>query len=276
MTQSITGILLGSLLWFTSDWLALHHFQSPNAGGVLRVLCIYFFVGNFFTTFSSLFSAFQDVLANKLVEFVRSWGIVAFTIYFWTTHGTVVNFATAWILGTITALFVIAAYFFGKYWAILRLGRIEITRNLLSEYFGYSFWILIGANAGVILGQIDQQMIVNLLSPEAAGYYANFLSLSTIFNVFLGPLLGFLFPLYSELIHRDSKESIHHLNRILFTYFPAFSFIVSGFLFALAAPLTLFLFGEKYALSAELLQHMAPFIVFNILIQITFSALAGF
>lgn len=50
-------------------------------------------------------------------------------------------------------------------------------KSMIREYYKYAFWIFLGINAGVLIMQVDQQMIVNILGPEASGFYTVYLSL---------------------------------------------------------------------------------------------------
>ncbi|MDR0282620.1 MAG: hypothetical protein LBI53_04945 [Candidatus Peribacteria bacterium] len=54
--------------------------------------------------------------------------------------------------------------------------------------------------------QIDQQMVVNILGPEAAGYFSNFSALLMVFTLIVTPLFTLLFPLTTELITKNDLK----------------------------------------------------------------------
>lgn len=54
---------------------------------------------------------------------------------------------------------------------------------MLKDYTKYAMWAFVGANVGSLFGNVIQQMVIYFLGDEAAGYYANFLSLFLIGNV---------------------------------------------------------------------------------------------
>jgi O-antigen/teichoic acid export membrane protein len=62
--------------------------------------------------------------------------------------------------------------------------------------------VIVASQWWILLGSIDQQMIIYFLGPTAAGYYTNYNSLLMIYWIFLGPLFGFLFPITTELIEK--------------------------------------------------------------------------
>lgn len=64
-------------------------------------------------------------------------------------------------------------------------GQFEWDQPMLKEYRNYALWAFIGVNVNNIFGQIIQQMVIFFLGAEAAGYYANFLSLFLIGHVII-------------------------------------------------------------------------------------------
>jgi O-antigen/teichoic acid export membrane protein len=73
-------------------------------------------------------------------------------------------------------------------------------------------------------------MIVVILGSKAAGYYANYLSLFTLYGLFAFPLIGILFPIMTELITKKHTEKIQLLLSILYKYFSVFGLMIGAFL----------------------------------------------
>jgi O-antigen/teichoic acid export membrane protein len=59
--QFVSGLLIAAVLWFGSDWLALHYFRAPDAALLLKYFSLYFIIINLFQVISSLFIAVQNV-----------------------------------------------------------------------------------------------------------------------------------------------------------------------------------------------------------------------
>lgn len=51
-------------------------------------------------------------------------------------------------------------------------------------------------------------MVAYYLGAEAAGYYANFLSLFLIGNIVVSPIMSLIFPMVSELIEKKDKKKL--------------------------------------------------------------------
>lgn len=73
----------------------------------------------------------------------------------------------------------------------------EYSMEQFKEIFKYALWILLTANVGIVLSQIDMQLILLMLGPKDAGYYTNYLSLIGIPFLIVTPLITFIFPVVS-------------------------------------------------------------------------------
>lgn len=138
-----------------------------------------------------------------MMDFVRMvllMGIVC-GLWFLELH-TIEYYAWAWSLSITLGAVISIMLIITKYH---RYFTLEGWRFSLQEYkhvFKYAFWVMLSANVGMLLSQIDMQMVVYMLGPEAAGYYTNYLSLIRIPFLFLLPGVYFLFPVFSDLLKR--------------------------------------------------------------------------
>ena len=275
-TQFVTAILIALGLWFGADWLAAEYFQSPIAAKILKYFCFYFLGINLFQTLQSIFIAFQKTFDYQFVEFVKIWATVWFTFFcFFTEKGTIEWYSLNWLLGLGVGILIAGLLYRKKYRSSLMQGSFEWNKPILKEYRNYALWAFIGANVGNVFGQIIQQMVVYFLGAEAAGYYANFLSLFYIGNVLLGPIMGIIFPMVSELIEKKDEKKLWLLFSFFYNYFSVLILSISILFIALWSEIAIALFGEKYQTSGQLLSRSWIFLIFNILTGFNFSVLAG-
>lgn len=276
LMQWISGLLVWWWLWLWADWLATHYFHSPETISIIKLFSLYFIAINFLQAFSSVYTAFQDVLYEKVIEMVRMYSVLIFTIVFWLTQSislTTASYAWMWWLGVWLSLSIFL--FVLKYAKTLRVGKFAWSSALLKKQIKYAFWVFLGMNAWVLLWQVDQQMIITILWSESAGYYTNYLSLFTLYAIFAYPLVGLLFPVMTELITKKYDEKIKVLLSILYKYFSVFGLAMGVFLAVLWPVISWVLYGHSFIYSWVLLSYAAGFIVFNILLAINFSLLAG-
>jgi O-antigen/teichoic acid export membrane protein len=77
----------------------------------------------------------------------------------------------------------------------------------LKQHFSYALWVFLVANVANLLGQVDQQVVVNILGTESAGLFSNFQALLMVFILVVSPLFGFMFPVTTELMSKqDTKK----------------------------------------------------------------------
>jgi len=275
-TQTFTAILIAFWLWFGADWLWNNYFHSLFAVDALKVFSLWFIVYNLFSTLENIFKSFQDTFVYKLVEFIRMWWIVLFTIIIFFSHNwNVLTYSIAWFVGAVVWLFVAFLIFLRKYRKILNKWKIEINKETTKQIFSYSIWVIIGSQAWILLSQIDQQMIIYFLGPEQAGYYTAYLSLLTIYSIILWPLFSFLFPITTELAEKKETWKLSMMLNMFLKYFVLFGIYWWIFLFVFWPMIAFVLFWDKFTFSWELLKLWWMFIFLNIIVSILFPILAG-
>lgn len=274
--QILTSIVIVLFLYFGADWLANYYFHSPDAVSILQYFCIYFFAINIFQVLWSVFLSFQDTFNNKFIEFVRIVGITLFTLlFFWIEQWTLINYSLAWIFGLFLWLLISLIIFFRKYWDVFREGKLVYDKSMLYTFWRYSLWTFLSMNAGILLGMIDQQMVIIILWPESAGYYTNYQSLLNIFLVIISPIFMLLLPLFTEIFAKKDWKKLQLLQNFLYSYFGLFTLSLASLLAVLGPEIAVILYGEKFLLSGKLLMLGAVFYILNSLLSINFTILAS-
>ena len=188
VTQMITSTVLAICMFFGASWLATHYFENPQAAIVLHILVIQFFADNIFRTINTFFLAIQDTKLHKLTDFLRGLMvmIVVCALWFFEAH-TITTYAWAWSLGMLFGVFMSIVFIVSKYHSYFSFDGWRFSPSEYRRVFRYAFWVMLSANVGMLLGQIDMQMVIYMLGTEAAGYYTNYLSLIRIPFLFLLP-----------------------------------------------------------------------------------------
>ena len=274
--QFFTAIWISLCLWFGADWLSAEYFQSPISAKILKYFCLYFLGINLFQTLQSIFIAFQKTFDYQFVEFIKIWTTVWFTFFcFFTGRWTIEWYSLNWLLGLGVGILIAGFLYWFKYRTLLMQGCFEWDKPMLKEYRNYALWAFLGANIGNVFGQIIQQMVVYFLGAEAAGYYANFLSLFYIGNMIIWPIMGLILPIVSQLSEQKNYENLNQLTSFFYNYFSIVGFSISALLVSFWPELAIIAFWEKFYISGELLIYAWFFLIFNILSMFNFSCLWG-
>lgn len=203
-TQMASTTILALCMFFGASWLNDHYFHSTGQATILlHILVLQFFADNIFRTISTFFQAIQDTRSQKSMDFLRMFLLMCIVcgLWFFDFH-TITNYAWAWSISVSTAVFVSIFILVSKYHSYFVFSGWKLDRSEYIRVFKYAFWVMLSANVGMLLSQIDMQMVVYMLGAESAGYYTNYLSLIRIPFLFLLPGVYFLFPVFSDLLKR--------------------------------------------------------------------------
>jgi O-antigen/teichoic acid export membrane protein len=276
IAQIISGLFFGGILFRGADRLAENYFHSPSIGNIIKVFALYFVGVNIIQLLSSIYSAFQDIIAYNSAELVRLRSTLAFTLVFWLTDTlNITNLTIAWISWLGWSIITAIIFFLYKYRLPVQTGKIVWNNKQLQSVMRYAFWVFIGANASTILGQIDQQMAIVLLGPTTAGLYSNFYSLLSLYTIPIGPILGIILPLAMEALANKQEKNFNWMQNVIYRYFSIFALSMTGIFMMLWPEIATILYGEKFSYSGTLLYYVAGFIIFHLLLSINRSFMAA-
>lgn len=278
--QVPTSLLIWGALFFGSDFLATHYFHSKELATetayVLKVFSLFFIWMNLYQIVNTVFGATQNTKYQKWTEIIRMLAILGFTMFYWLwDKWSLNNYSWTWIYWLwFWIIFSYILFFFKYYLPYLKDARIYYDKKMLKEIFAYAVWVLLAANVGTILWQLDMQLIIYLLWPMEAGYYTNYLSIIWIPFLVITPIFWFLFPVISELSSKNETDKITTIKTMFYKYFSIIAIIVSVFAFVFAKEIAIILYSEKFRMSWIIMQYSIFFLIFNFLLQINFQILA--
>ncbi len=274
--QVVVWTILAALMYFFADWIAIHHFKSPQAAQIIRTLCWFFIGNNFLQTFQSIFISFQDTKSSNITNTSNLYSTLIFATIFWLSQSlTIDTFALSWIGWVFVGIVVAWLFFVYSYRHTLRHWKFIIEKQVLNIQLKYAFWVFLWANVGSLLWQVDQQLVVNFLWSKQAWYYSNFFTLLSLYNIVITPILSIVFPLVTELITKKDFYKLQLLQNILYKVFSVLVLSVWWLFLAFWPEISVILFGQKFLPSGQLTQYIAPFLIFNALLSINFWILAG-
>ncbi len=274
--QIFTSVIIIVVLYFGAEWFATRYFHSPDAGVILQYFCLYFFSINIFQVLGAIFLSFQDTFNNKFVEFVRIASIFLFTwSFFLLGQQNIINYSWGWISGLFFAVGIALIIFFRKYRSIFSKWKITYDKSMLHKFWNYSLWTFLSMNVGVLLWFVDQQMVVVLLWPESAGYYANYQSLLNISWILIWPIFALLLPLFTEIFAKEDWKKLSLLQNFLYSYFWIFALSLWVLLALLWPEIATVLYGAKFLMSWKLLMLGAGFLFLQFLLSVNFTILAS-
>jgi O-antigen/teichoic acid export membrane protein len=210
------------------------------------------------------------------METWRMYGTLIFVVIFRLTNSlNISNFGISWIMWLCLGIFVAIIIFWKKYGHTLKHWKLKIDKKIIKTQLKYAFWIFLWTNAWALLGQVDQQIIINFLGAKQAGYYTIFFTLLTAYGIIILPIIGLVFPIVTELITKQDKTRLGLMQTMFYKYFSVFALSISVIFFILGPNIASIFFWVKFIYAWNLLSYIAPFLVINVLIGINYSFLAG-
>lgn len=267
-------IAIGMFLW--ADFLAENYFKSSTATNTLKIFTLYFLWINIFQILWVFFSSIQNTFALKVIGFIRMSFVLLWTIYIYIMDiWSIITFSYAWIGWLYIAVVFSILIFYTKYfWRYFKNVSIIWEKELFMSIFKYWLLVFLWAQAWVILGQIDMQMIIYILGVTQAWYYTNYLSIVSIPFMIIGPIFALLFPMFSEMHSTWQTQKIRLVKEVFTNNFILIGLAVNMLLFTFAIPISYVLFWEKFITSWVILQYSVLFLSFNYLFQVNFNILA--
>ncbi len=208
LAQIITTIAISLFLWFGGDWLATNYFHNSDAAPLLRRFIWYFAGINIIQVIQVIFKSFQDVIREKSIEAVRLWSSLALAgrVFWFSGSPSVLWFGSARAYGMVVAVVVWLVLFVSRYARLLWAKPIW-DKQLIRDFGWYAIYTFLAMNVGLLLWQADQQMVNFFLGNKEAGYYSNFLALTFMATMVLGPLSSFMYALFAELFAKNNQTA---------------------------------------------------------------------
>lgn len=225
-------------------------------------------------TMNTFFQSIQDTKLQKSIDFARMFLLMCLVcgLWFLDMH-TIQAYAWSWSAAILGGLFLSVSVLAYKYHSYFTFDGWFFSWASYRDILKYAIWVMLSANVGMLLSQIDMQMVVYMLGVEAAGYYTNYLSLIRIPFLFLLPGVYFLFPVFSDLLKRGEERKVIAIHAFTYELFSILGLMMTSFFILFGTTLTTTLFGPGYETSGTILLYSAPFLLFNFLLQIDFQIL---
>jgi len=273
--QIFTALIIACVLWFAAPRLAVHYFHSESAIVALKYFCFYFLWINLFQTLQSIFIAIQDTFSNQFIEFIRQRSIFWFTVlFFFTWKASIENYSLNWIFGLWIGIIVALIFFGRKHSKELLQWKFEFNKTLAKEYIKYALWCFIWLEVSVVFWNLIQQFIIIFLWAEPAWYYTNFISLFSIVNIIVWPILWLIFPMISEIIAKKDNWKLKLVYSFFYTYLTIAILLLISFLIPMGKETWYILLWTKFAFSWTLLSYWVIFTLFSMFTWFNFSVLA--
>jgi len=268
-----TAFLLGAMLFFFHDWLALNYFHNPSLSRPL----LYFSSLFVFTGISVLVTNYYGI-TGRLGRYASFTNVR--TILMLLLSILVMLFAPAEQLLTLyfgawLASFALTLILYALGVPFLELLTARVDRDVAASVWRYATFMFLSAAGGVLLTNLDVLFITYFRPPIEVGFYAIAIPLAGLFLVLTEPLSIFLQPV---IIHHHHRRSTARLRSVLSSIYNAGVFFLLPFTLLLAVfsrEAIIVMFGPEYAAASVALSILSVCFFFRALQSLNFAFLYG-
>jgi len=271
--QLISSLVIGSIFFILSDYLAQHYFQNQDASLMLKLLVVYILGSIFFIVLKGTFNGFQKMFLFSSVELAKNSFVLLFALLFLRLGYGALAPALAYV-AVCAALFLLYLPFALRTFSFFTYKITDfqkISRRVL--FFGIPLFAV--SVADKVIGYIDTLLLTYFRSLTEVGIY-NVVLPSSLILLYVGSALSVtLFPLVTELW---TKKDISRLCKgIDLIYRNLYIVVIPAIftIFAFAPEFLVSFFGEDYKTGSYALQILLVGVLFFTLAIINNSIISG-
>jgi O-antigen/teichoic acid export membrane protein len=266
ITVGVLGLLVVALLWAFQGVVGRVLITDNKALSVLLILIALAPLDAFDNVLQQLAAVFTrpKVIFFRRQVFGPAFKVVAIAAVM-LLHGDVYLLAIGYLAGPFIGICLYVAVLVGEWrrqglWSHLHLGALELP---VRELFGFSLPLLSSDLSVVMRSSVVVMMLGYFQSTGAVAEYRAVLPVAGL-NMLVFEAFGFLFtPLASRMFARGDHDGISQLFWQTSLWITVLTFPVLLVTCALAEPLTVVLFGQRYAHAGTLLAVLAIGHYFN-------------
>ncbi|GIW66072.1 MAG: succinoglycan biosynthesis transporter [Candidatus Parcubacteria bacterium] len=245
-------LLLISLFFIFSIFLLFKDFHSRL---IALIIFIFTFISHLKYIITNIFQALKKMEYDGLSFIIENFSIFIFVVFLVRNFPDSFYLSLSYLIGIVISL-IYCLFIFSKFFRLKDL-------HFVSDYFKYFLIngtpLLFFGILGFIFFSTDQIVLGYLRGSEEVGYYSLASKIIINLNLIISLFLASFLPNFSEI--RDNKQRVLGiLNKVLIYNFLIY-FILITILILIPKNLLIFILGDNYAFTIDLLKFLAPFIL---------------
>jgi len=240
-----TSVIVGLVVYFLADYLAINFFHSPGSVLFIKLLAVLLFFLTIERFFKYVFLGFKKPYYFSISNFVKSLLIILFAFFFFMQSPSPITAIYAYLLAHLIVFIgslILTRYLFPKFKKYNTWWENKLFKRVI--IFGMSLFLILISN--LIITNTDTLMLTYFRSLAEVGFYQAALPTSELLKILPTAITFVLTPLAASLFVQKKRKDIKQLYELVQNYM--FIFIIPiGFLFMFFAPLVLRVsFGAAY------------------------------
>lgn len=267
--QIITNSIIIILVYAFSDYLSSNYFCSQadlscitQAGLVLKLMAIAFFLDSFSQVLKFVFQGFKKMNYFSGIELIRMLLITIFILIGFKLNYRLESPIAAYIITPIILFIIFSWILVKKVFPKFSKSHLIINKKLFKRISKYSIHILAIGVGGIILGNTDIMMLTYFTGLTSVALYSVALPTTKVLLYFPRALSGVLLPLTSELWSKKKIKILAAGVESLYKY----SFIIiiplALMIFSFSDLVINVFFGKSYMPAANVMKILSVGMIF--------------
>ncbi len=262
------------ILFFGSDYLAIHYFHNPLASILLKYFALVLWLISFFIL-NAAFQGYQQTTFMTLMDFLKILFVFILTLVLFKFLGRfyapIIAYVISFIIMPFLTLFIFLRFTFPDFFKV----KGKMPKWLVKKFFAFGISVSIVTVGTMLIGYTDNLFLAFFRNVEDVAIYNVSLPIVTLLWFFAQGMSFVLLPLSAELWCRKKKKMLAVWVEKIQKYL--FILIIPLILLMLAYPELIIkvLFDEKYVLASLPLQILAVGTVFYSISFVNSTILIG-
>lgn len=273
--QLFVGFIIAAIFFTFSDQIALQFFHIQEAGLLIKIQAITFFLIGFAEFLAGFYNGMQKPQLAALYDTIRLTVVILASLLLIVIGSFFIqNLMIVWLLSYVAIIIFYAVVFLKRHSTLISVP-LEKYGDVIKDLKTYSIPLMLGIAADLILSKSDVLILTFMKGVQDVAFYEVAYPTSRLMLLLIAPFSFVLFPMVSKMYFDKQKE---HIKNIL-------QFAYNSGLFMLAPVMALLLiypevvlrvlFSEKYVQVARATQIFTAGVFFLVFSQINFSILSG-
>lgn len=273
--QLITNSVILLLVYLFSNYLSIHFFHNEQAGFVLKLMAIAFFIDSFVFVLKFAFQGFQKMMLFANIDLVRMALITVIILIGFRLNYKILSPVAAYIAAPVILMLIFAPILLKKVFPEFTDSKFILGKSLFKRIYKYSIFVMATGAGGAILGYTDSIVLTYFSGLKSVGLYNVALPTARVLTFFPMAIMGILIPLTSELWVKKQKILLRDGIELLYKYSIMVITPLALVMISFAELLITVLFGKEYLLAGNALRILSIGMIFATLYTINYSFFSG-
>ena len=273
--QLFTDSVVIIVLYVLSDFLAANYFKYDEAGIILKVLAIAFFIDSFVQTLKFAFQGFKKPVYFSGIDVIRGLLLITIILIGLKLNYGVLSPAYAYVIASAVITVLFSIIMVKKVFPDFLRSKFSFDKKLIKSLSKYGIHIMAITVGVSILGSTDIVMLTYFTDLKAVALYSVALPTARALRNFILPIAAVLLPLTSELWAKNSKKIIVAGMESLYKYSIIIIVPLALVMLSFTDLLIQVLYGKDYLAAGTSMKILAIGMIFGVLSSINANFFAG-